>query len=102
MPKPFRESDTRRRSRRELRGNTVKADWTSVDPALLQQAIATVAGNGGALRFGYTRDGGAYSVGILGDGDPYTEYLRPSDNVSQYLEELIQDWESGPPPKTSS
>jgi len=69
------------------------ADWGSVDAGIIQRAIATVAKAGGALRFGYTRDGGAYALGVLGDGDPYTEYLRPGDDVEQYLTVLTEQWE---------
>jgi len=82
--------------RRRKRGNQIPADWASVDPVALRGAIASVTLSGGAIRFGYTRDGGAYAVGILGDGDPYTEYLRPSDDVAGYLAELADDFKSGP------
>lgn len=68
------------------------ADWTSANPTLVVQAIAIVAFHGGALRFGYTRDGGAYAIGILGDGDPYTEYVKPSENLDDYLGGLIERW----------
>lgn len=97
MPKPMRETDDGRARRRKARGAQQKADWLSVPSDLLQAAIATVANHGGALRFGYTRDGGAFAVGVLGDGDPYTEYLRPSDDVVQYFEQMIQDWEDSTP-----
>jgi len=92
MPKPFREQDESRSRRRKARGSQQKADWTSIDGGTLQAVIAAVTSNGGAIRFGYTRDGGGYAVGILGDGDPYTEYLRPSDDVTGYLEEIISEW----------
>lgn len=96
MPKPFREQDKNAERRRKQRGAIQKADWTSVPSDLLQAAIYEVANHGGAIRFGYTRDGGAYAIGILGDGEPYTEYLRPSDDVTGYFEALIAEW-SDPP-----
>jgi hypothetical protein len=68
------------------------ADWESADSDLLKRAVAIVSSRGGALRFGYTRDGGAYAIGILGDGDPYTEYLRPTDDIDEYLRALIEIW----------
>lgn len=98
MPKPFREQDESRSRRRKARGKQEKADWLTVPGELLQAAIATVANHGGALRFGYTRDGGAYAIGVLGDGEPYTEYLRPSDDIQGYFEEMIADWEDTPTP----
>lgn len=68
------------------------ADWETANSDLLKRAISVVSSRGGALRFGYTRDGGAYAVGILGDGDPYTEYLRPTDDIDDYLRALIEAW----------
>jgi hypothetical protein len=102
MPKPFREAGDGNARRRKARGKQQSADWTSIPADLLQQAIATITGAQGAIRFGYTRDGGAYAVGILGDGEPYTEYLRPSDDVVAYFEGLIQDWEGPIPPLKAS
>lgn len=69
------------------------ADWAGVDGQLLVKAIAAVARHGGALRLGYTRDGGAYAIGIYGDGDPFTEYVPPSDSVDDYLKGVIEDYE---------
>jgi len=71
-------------------GNT--ADWASANPALIVSAIAAVSFAGGAIRFGYTRDGGAYAIGILGDGEPYTEYVRPSESIDEYLAALVEQW----------
>lgn len=102
MPKPYRENEPNNARRRRSRGNNVPADYTSIDSALLQQAIATVTGGGGAIRFGYTRDGGGYAIGILGDGEPYTEYLRPSDDVVAYFEGLIADWDDNSPTPIST
>jgi hypothetical protein len=68
------------------------ADWEGVSGELLTKAIAAVAGMGGALRLGYTRDGGAYAIGVYGDGDPFTEYVKPDDDMDTYLRELIEDY----------
>lgn len=68
------------------------ADWETVDHELLAKAIAAVAGMGGAIRLGYTRDGGAYAVGIYGDGEPFTEYVPPSDDMDEYLRGVINDY----------
>lgn len=65
------------------------ADWATVDMAQLQETIAIVTANGGALRFGYTADGGAYALGIYGDGpQPYTEYVRPGEDIDGILAAL--------------
>lgn len=63
-----------------------------VDPADLQYAITAVAQKGGALRFGYTRDGGAYAIGIYGDGDPYTEYVSPQEDMHEHLGGIAADF----------
>jgi len=81
-----------RASRRRNRGNGEQADWGSVDAAKLLDAIDAVSRTGAAIRFGYTRDGGAFAIGIVGDGEPYTEYVRPSEDIDLYLDGLISDF----------
>jgi len=64
------------------------ADWETVNGDILKRCIATCARTGGALRFGYSRDGGAYAIGIYGDGEPYTEFIRPSEDVDITLKDI--------------
>lgn len=90
-----RVNDENHQRRRKTRGATVPADWGTADPKVVLRAIEVVSKAGGALRFGYTRDGGSYAIGILGDGDPYTDYVRPTDDLGAYLEGLIEDWGDG-------
>lgn len=86
MAKQGRITNTGGSGRRLTRGNGGAADWSTVDADTLQQTIVAVSMAGGAIRFGYTGDGGAYAIGIYGDGDkPYTEYLRPGENVEAFL-----------------
>jgi hypothetical protein len=68
------------------------ADWAAVDGGLLSRAVAALARDGGAIRLGYTRDGGAYAIGIYGDGEPFTEYVPPSQDITDYLKGLIDDY----------
>jgi hypothetical protein len=76
------------------RGVSMPADWGSVDAELLRRAIAAASGASGALRFGYTQDAGAYALGIYGDGpDPYTEYVRPGDDVEVLLTDIAEVFE---------
>lgn len=79
--------------RRYSRTTTAVADWATIDAEAIRTAIATVAAVGGALRFGYTSDGGAYAVGIYGDGDPYTEYVRPHESVEDVLADISAAFE---------
>ena len=70
-------------------GEETSADWMKADMAQIQETIAKVTAAGGALRFGYTVDGGAYALGIYGDGaSPYTEYIRPSEDIDRILADL--------------
>jgi len=62
-----------------------KQSWRDVDPGVLIDTIQTVALAGGAIRLGYTRDGGAIAIGVYGDGDPYTVYVSPRDNLADTL-----------------
>lgn len=82
------------KSRGLKRGTTAVADWASADADALRSAICAAAIVGGALRFGYTSDGGAYALGIYGDGAPYTEYVSPADDIDITLvavRELFED-----------
>lgn len=80
------------RSLRRDRGGP--ADWAAADAATIQRAIERAAIVGGALRFGYSRDGGAYAIGIYGDGEPYTEFVRPSEDIDGVLVDIIEMFES--------
>lgn len=67
------------------------ADWQQANAELVLRAIAVVGYRGGAIRFGYTRDGGAYAIGIYLGGDHFTEYVRPSEDIDSYLDRLAND-----------
>lgn len=75
------------------RGGEV-ADWHRADASLCVTAICAAAAQGGAIRFGYTSDGGAFAVGIYGDGAPYTEYIPPSGDINATLQDVIDLFES--------
>jgi len=73
------------------------ADYAAMDGAKVVKLIEQLTNWGCAIRFGKTRDGGAYALGIYGVDDiPYTEFLPPSENPVEYLEELV-DWLEGDP-----
>lgn len=78
-------------SKRKRKSDDV-ADWRGVDTERLAHAIATITIAGGAVRFGYTADGGAYSIGLYGDGEPYTEYVRPAEDIDAYIADLTERW----------
>lgn len=82
------------RSRGLRAGQTSTADWTSSSSALVIKAISTASIAGGALRFGYSKDGGAYALGIYGDGEPYTVFVPPSDDIDITLQDVIDLFDS--------
>lgn len=67
------------------------ANWGDVNGENLTNAVAWCAACGGALRLGYTRDGGAYAIGIYLDGESETEYVRPDEDIDQWLIDLAAD-----------
>lgn len=70
------------RQREQFNTDTI---WTDEFRAAIEIALQ----EGGAIRLGLTRDGGALAVGIYGlGGDPTTEYLRPSDDPTEFWNAL--------------
>jgi hypothetical protein len=69
-------------------GNDTATDWHNASSESVLRLIETVTSRNGAIRFGYTRDGGAYSVGIYIGDDRGTFYCRPSDDLETFLSDL--------------
>jgi hypothetical protein len=94
VTKKLREEKSKQTSGRRFQRNSASAgvaDWATVEAETLKSCIVTVALAGGALRLGYTADGGAYAIGVYGDGpEAYTEYVRPSENLDKVLKDLEQ------------
>lgn len=65
------------------------ASYRTVNSGVLIETIQMVSLAGGAIRFGFTRDGGAYAIGVYGDGDPYTVYCAPKDSLEDVLRAII-------------
>ena len=82
--------DAKRKQR--VAANSGIADWASASPSLLQRAVTAVARCGGALRLGYSRDGGVYSIGVYYNGESETDYVRESEGIDGYLTSLIEDF----------
>lgn len=85
------------RQKRQAKKSKGTADWQLANPELLQRAIAAVGFRGGALRMGYTRDGGAYAIGIYLSNENTTEYVRPEEDIDEYLAGIIEDMEHWQP-----
>lgn len=84
-----------RAERRKNRGTGAVADWGTADPSLVFSLVCRLTNEGGAVQFGLTRDGGSYTVRILGDGEPYNEYVRATEDINLALNGLLLDYEKG-------
>jgi len=74
--------------------NSGAADWSQADSDQILSLIANVGSRSGAIRFGYTRDGGAYAVGIYLDDDNATFYCKPSDDLGKFIGDLLRGLEA--------
>lgn len=87
-----------RATRRRNRGSSDAAEWGDANAEAILTLISAVAKHGFAIRFGYTRDGGAFAIGIVGDGEPFTEYCRPNEDIDQFVAGFIEDYRDGSRP----
>jgi len=67
------------------------ADWGGADPELLRRFIVAATGDDGAIRFGYSRDGGAYSVGVYAGGQSETLYIPCTEDIDEWLKQSIEE-----------
>lgn len=86
-------NEKRKRRSHAISGGS-PADYSGVNGEYMAKAVAAVARGGGAIRFGYTRDGGAYAVGFYEGDDHWTEYISPSDDIDEFLKGVIEDYEA--------
>lgn len=78
--------------RRKNRGTGEQADWGTVDAGLLLCVVTTVTGEGFAIQFGYTLDGSAYRIRLVGAGEVSDEYVRPTEDIDVHLRQLLSDF----------
>lgn len=62
--------------------------YSAIDPTLLRRTIDVVTRAGGAVMFGVTSDGGAYSVMVLYKDQKLKEYPHGADECASLLEEM--------------
>lgn len=53
---------------------TSECHYSDIDAALIKRAVDAVTRGGGALMFGITSDGGAYSLCVLHDAEKLKDY----------------------------
>jgi hypothetical protein len=73
-------------------------DWESVDAHVIRRAVALASLGGGALRLGYSRDGGVFAIGVLGDGEPYTLWCKNVAECEAELRDLSAYYVDNPKP----
>ncbi|KKK95262.1 hypothetical protein LCGC14_2674590 [marine sediment metagenome] len=65
------------------------ADWGACSPEKLQGVIEGITRLGGAVIFGLSRDGGAYSVTLLLDKDKAALWFNADADVNQELDNVM-------------
>lgn len=71
-------------------------DWGSVEPAVIAKLIELVTGRGGAIRFGYSRDGQAGAIGVYYGDQRDTVYIRPNQDFSDAIGVIERTFEALP------
>jgi len=85
-----REKSKQARGRRAQSAGSV--NWAEFGWGDVIAATETLCGAGGALRIGTTRDGGAWALGVYLGTDYATEYIRPTEDFSEAVREIIVAW----------
>lgn len=79
--------DTRNRVTQET------IDYADVDAGSLHKLVCGVAARQGAVRYGYTRDGNAFSVGLYLGEDSKTYYANTLTEMVDLMEYLNASFE---------
>lgn len=84
-----------KRIRNRSRGADEYADWSKADASTLLGVVAAITKHGFTVQFGYKQDQSEYVIRVWGDGDAYNEYLRPTEDVTLWLEGFRLDYDLG-------
>lgn len=68
-----------------------ETDWSTADAGHIRNLIVSFTEAGGALRFGCTRDKGAYAIGVHIGGEHNTIYVAYTEDINVRLLELQND-----------
>lgn len=93
-PKHARDSGKEQRliERRANRGDGQAADWGQCNGKALAYAIGAVTKHGFAVLLGYTAEQGAYTVRVIGIEGMRPDYIRPTEDIDAYLQQLGEDF----------
>lgn len=67
-------------------------DYATIPADLVHSIVKAVAGAGGAVMFGQTRDGGAFSIMVLVDNEKVKEYPRDEEEVRRVLNWITDEY----------
>jgi len=66
-------------------------DWGRIDPDLVWRFIQRCTADDGAVMFGYSRDGGAYSVKVYAGGEPEKIYAHTDAEIIDLMNFIMED-----------
>ena len=66
-------------------------DWGRIDPDLLWKVIQRLTADDGAVMFGYSWDGGSYSVKVYAGGEPLKGYFHKDEELIEFLIAALED-----------
>lgn len=66
-------------------------DWGRIDPELIWRLLQKCTQNDGAVMFGYSRDGGSYSLKIYAGGEPRKAYFHKDAELVDFVQYLIEE-----------
>jgi len=65
-------------------------DWGRIDATLIWRVIQKCTEDDGAIMFGYSRDGGAYSVKVYAGGEPQKAYFHSDAEMVDFMVYLVE------------
>lgn len=82
--------DEQRQRKARAAGNEYVLDTKTIQ--CLAALVVCMVDEGGAVRIGRTRDGGALAIGLYKGEESLTEYVRPSESLNDALVEIADVW----------
>lgn len=70
-------------------GGAAQADWSGAAPQGVLDVVIAMSSLGGAVTFGMSRDGGAYMLTLLLDGDRTTLWCPCTEDVDIWMENTV-------------
>jgi len=85
------QDDKRARIQAMRQSKGEQPDWARIRVELLGAFVAATTKDDGAVRFGYSRDGGAYCIALYMGGSPDTVYFHTDEEIEEYMNQV---WEA--------